>query len=499
MSTEVAVAAGHPAATAAALAVLDRGGSALDAAIAADVVMGVAEPLSSGVGGDVMAVVARGDEVAAYNGTGRAPKGVRPTPPEESDHGYVPNRGGQAVTVPGGVAAWWDLHQRFGVLDWDDVIRPAIDAADAGVTVGAVAAALWAANGWRLDEAGQALYCPDGQPMAAGSTWRNPELAETLRGIARHGPGYLYRGPVADDLCAAVVAAGGTVTGGDLTSHRGDWVDPLRDTAGDFEIVTLPPTCQGIVTLLSAGQLDDDGLFGAPLSSDVLVAQVEAVDRAFNVALDVVADDLPRPQLDVLRKEVRTRPTLGPIPLSPGTVFTAVAKGDEVVALVSSVCDRFGSGVTVPGRGFLLLSRGRGFCVDPSHPNSVAGGRRPYHTTVPTVALRDGRAVLALGVVGGIMQPQGQVQVLSRLAGGDDVQSAIDAPRFRLLGDGHVALEDGLHEDAATALAAAGYRPRGPERIDFGGGQAVFRDAGGSLSAGTDRRKDGRAAARTLD
>ena len=499
MTTEVAVAAGHPAATAAAVAALRRGGSALDAALAADVVMGVTEPFSSGVGGDVMAVVARGGEVVAFNGTGRAPLGARPTPPEESDHGYVPNVGGQAVTVPGGVAAWWDLHQRFGALGWDDVLLPAGEAAEAGVAVGPVAAGLWAANAWRLDGAGRALFCRGGHPASAGSTWRNPELAETLRGIARNGPDHVYRGRLAEEVCEAAVAAGGTMTPDDLESHHGDWVEPLCDVAGGLELFTLPPTCHGVVMLLGVGQLDDDGLLGAPLSADVLVAQVEAVDRAFNVALDVVADGLPPLDVDVLRKEVRGRPTLGPIPLSPGTVFTAVAKGDEFVSLVSSVCDRFGSGVTVPGRGFVLQSRARGFSVDPTHPNGVAGGRRAYHTTVPTVGRRDGRTVLALGLVGGIMQPQGQVQVLSRLVAGEPIQAAIDAPRFRLIGDGHVALEDGLPDGAAEALTVAGYRTRGPEGVDFGGGHAVFRAPRDGLAAGTDRRKDGATATLTLD
>jgi gamma-glutamyltranspeptidase/glutathione hydrolase len=473
-----------------------RGGSAVDAAIAADAVMGVAEPMSTGVGGDVMAVVAQGDAVAAHNGTGRAPKGA--ALPVTSDHGYVPNRGGQAVTVPGAVAAWWELHQRFGVLEWDDLLQPAIEAAELGVPLGAVTARLWAAMQDRLDETGRALYCCGGRPPPAGATWRNPELAATLRGIGRHGPDHLHRGPVAEELCEAAVAAGGTLTTHDLGSHHGDWVDPLCCTVGGLQLVTLPPTCQGVVALLAAAQLDDAERLGAAPTAAVVVAQVEAVDRAFNLAVDVVADGLPRPDLESLRSEVRRRSTLGPLPLSPGTVFTAVARDDEFVALVSSVCDRFGSGVTVPGHGFVLQSRARGFLVDQSHPNGVAGGRRPYHTIVPTIGLRDGRPALVLGVVGGIMQPQGQVQVLSRLLAGEPVEAAIDAPRFRLLGDGHVALEDGLPDGTAAALAAAGYHPRGPEHADFGGGHAVYRDIRGNLSAGTDRRKDGAAATLTL-
>jgi gamma-glutamyltranspeptidase/glutathione hydrolase len=192
-----------------------------------------------------------------------------------------------------------------------------------------------------------------------------------------------------------------------------------------------------------------------------------------------------------LADDARRRATRGPMPYAPGTVFTAVARGDEVVALVSSVCDRFGAGVTVPGRGFVLQSRGRGFNVDPGHPNGLAGRRRPYHTIVPTVGLRAGRPVLSLGVVGGVMQPQGQVQILAHLLRGVDPQAAVEAPRFRLLGDGEVALESGLPDGTAAALEGAGYRTRAAGKVDFGGAQVAFRDAAGTLNAGTDPRKDG--------
>ncbi len=475
---------------------LRAGGSAIDAAIAADAMMGVVEPMATGVGGDVMAVVARGDHVTTYNGSGRAPASARPVPTVESDHGFVPNLGGRAVTVPGAVAGWWDLHDRFGVLGWERVLGPAVDAAEGGFSVTPKTAGLWAAMGGRLDEAGRALYLRSGRPPAAGETWRNPELGATLSQLVRHGPERLYRGPIAAAACEAVARSGGGLSEDDLAGHHGDWVTPLRAAVADLELVTLPPNCQGVVALVALGLLDEEQLLGAAASAELVVAQAQGLDRAFDVAVDVVCDPqvTPMPPLAELRAEARRRPTGGRIPYAPGTVFTAVARGGEFVALISSICDRFGAGVTVTGHGFVLQSRGRGFNADAAHHNGLAGGRRPYHTIVPTVGLRAGRPVLSLGVVGGVMQPQGQIQVLGRLLRGELPQAAVDAPRFRLLGERQVAVEDGLPDRAAAALEAAGYRPRPAGSTDFGGAYTVFLDARGVLLAGTDRRKDGAAA-----
>jgi gamma-glutamyltranspeptidase/glutathione hydrolase len=492
VTVPVAVASGHPLATQAALAILRCGGSAVDAAIAADAVMGVVEPIATGVGGDVMAVVVGSEQLAAYNGSGRAGAAAANISLTDGDHGYVKNVGGQAVTVPGAVAGWWDLHQRFGALPWAEVLAPAMAAASDGAEVGPVTAAIWAAMESRLDPAGKTLYLPGGAAPAAGARWRNPELADTLAALAAHGPDHFYRGPLAHELAAAVQDAGGPITAADLAAHRGEWVDPLRRTVAGLELVTVPPPGQGVVVLLAAAQLDER--VGAPESAAGIVMQVEALDRAFGVAVDVVADGIGPLDLDELLAEARRRPTRGPLPYAPGTVFTAVARGGEFVSFISSVCDRFGAGVTVPGRGFVLQSRGRGFSLDPAHKNGVAGGRRPYHTIVPTIGLRDGRPVLALGVVGGVMQPQGQLQVLAHLLRGVPAQTAVDAPRFRLQHDGRVALEPGLPEGTGEALQAAGYDVVSAAGVDFGGAQVVMVGGAGELTAGSDHRKDGAAA-----
>ena len=499
MTVPVAVASGHPSATQAALAMLRRGGSAVDAAIAADAVMGVVEPIATGVGGDLMAVVAGPERLAAYNGSGRAGASATSVSFGDGDHGYVKNMGGQAVTVPGTVAGWWDLHQRFGVLSWAEVLAPATAAALDGVEVGPVTAAIWAAMEPRLDRAGKALYLPGGSAPAAGAPWRNQELADTLEcaGRARTGPLLLrpagarrWRRPSrvpagrSPRPTSRPIAASGSSRCG-APSPGWSW-RPCRRRA------RASSSCWRRRSSTSSAP------FGAAESAAGVVVQVESLDRAFGVAVDVVADGAGPLDLDELLCDARQRPTRGQLPYAPGTVFTAVARGDEFVSLISSVCDRFGAGVTVPGRGFVLQSRGRGFSLDAAHRNGVAGGRRPYHTIMPTVGLRDGRPVLALGVVGGVMQPQGQLQVLAHLARGLSGPSGRRRTALPADARGTGGRRTQPARGYGCALRAAGYEPRPPAGVDFGGAQVVLADEAGELSAGSDRRKDGAAVSEWL-
>ena len=496
---EVAVATGHPLATEAALETLRAGGSALDAAIAADAVMGFIEPMSTGIGGDVMAVVAEGSEIAVLNGSGRAGMAVDPSSVADNGHGFVPSAGGYAVTVPGAVGAWWDLHERYGRLPWGQVFAPAISAATDGGVVGEVGSRLWHRARRRLGPAAEALYFSSGTAPVAGALWRNPTLATTLARVAADGPEVMYTGRIAADIVNSVVAAGGALAAADLSTHRSEWSDPLRRPLGHYEVVTAPPNCQGMVVALAAELLHESGDLWAAQSGPVTVAMAEALDRSFSLALDHVADPavVDVPSYATLRDMVSGARLHGPMPYGPGTVFTAVAAGDQMVALVSSVCDRFGAGVGVATGGFVLQSRGRGFSLDASHPNALAPGKRPYHTIVPTILLEHGMPVLSIGVVGGIMQPQGQIQILHHVLNGAGIRAAIEAPRFRLLGDGQVTAEPDLHSADTAALAAAGYEVVNADKVDFGGAQAVLRRDGG-LSAASDPRRDGVAIVATV-
>ncbi len=490
----MAVATGHRLATEAALTLLEAGGSAVDAAIGADAVMGFIEPTATGLGGDAMAVVATDDGVAALNGSGRSSRSLDPSTVADNGYGYVPSIGGQAVTVPGAVAAWWDLHQRFGRLAWGAIFEPAIEAAGSGGEIGKSCSRVWAAARSRLGDEAAALYFPTGKAPKPGQRWQNPLLAQTLARVAADGPGAFYAGSLAGVMAAAASAADGTLNPDDLANHASQWVEPLSVKLGHRELITMPPSCQGVVAALAAEELHRCGDLGAETSPEAIVRKVEALDRALALALAVVADPdtVAVPPLCALRDMVATAPLRGPVPYGPGTVFTAVAARDQLVALVSSVCDRFGSGVAVPSGGFVLQSRGRGFSLEPGHPNALAPSKRPYHSIVPTVVQEQGRGWLSLGVVGGIMQPQGQLQILDRLFGGADLTRAVEAPRYRLLGDGRLAAEPGFDADCLQALQSAGYQLIDPDGVDFGGAQAVM--VGDETAAASDPRRDGWAA-----
>ena len=458
--------------------------------------MGVVEPTGTGVGGDLMAVVATGEGVAVLDGSGRSGRRTDPESVPDNGHGFVPSVGGCAVTVPGAVAAWQELHSRFGRLPWTAVLEPAIEAASDGAEVGATGSRLWNGARGRLDAAGKALYCPEGAAPAPGERWRNPLLAAVLERIASDGPEALYRGSLAQAVVNAVGAAGGSMDTDDLSDHRSQWVAPLRTSLGGHELITVPPPYQGVATALAAEWVHDRGLLGAT-GGDAAAAMAEGLDRAFAVALDCLADPLvsPVPDYNEMKARMAGAPLHGPMPLGPGTVFTVVFTPEQSVVMTSSVCDRFGSGVTVPEGGFVLQSRGRGFTTDLSHPNAVGPGKRPYHTIVPTLILEAGRPMLGMGVVGGVMQPQGQLQILHRVLGGADLEAAVNAGRFRLLGDGQVTTEKTLEPDWRSAIGAAGY-----DLVDtadviggFGGAQAVL-SAHGTLAAASDPRRDGTSA-----
>ncbi len=444
-----------------------------------------------------MAAVATGTDVSVLNGSGRSGRSTDPESVPDNSHGFVPSVGGWAVTVPGAVAGWWDLHQRFGRVEWAALFEPAIAAAADGAAVGRTGSRLWEGARSRLDAAGEELYFPAGAAPGPGDRWRNPALAVTLERIASDGAEALYRGPLARAIADATLAAGGNVHIDDLADHRSHWVQPLRAHLGQYELITVPPPCQGVVVVLATESVHQQGLLGAvtgDAAAAAAAAMAEALDRAFAVALECLADPAESevPTYDDMRARLAGAPQHGPMPLGPGTVFTVVFTPEQAVVLTSSVCDRFGSGVTVPEGGFVLQSRGRGFSTDPSHPNAVAPGKRPYHTIVPTLVLEAGQPMLGMGVVGGVMQPQGQLQILHRVLGGADLSSAVDAGRFRLIGDGRVTTEASLEPAWRDAIEASGY-----ELVDaadviggFGGAQAVLRTTD-TLTSASDPRRDG--------
>lgn len=460
-----AAAAGHPLATWTAIEILGRGGSGVDAAIAADALMGVVEPMATGIGGDVLAVVVEPDGAATtYNGTGRSPAGLTRDSLAAAGLDRIPERSPWSVTVPGAVAGWFDLWRRWGRLPIAEVLAPAIGLARNGFPIGPIVAgefrkfhAVIASH-----EESRRLYRADDLPRP-GAIFANPDLARTLERIAEDGPDAFYRGIPAQAAAGEIRRLGGLLSLEDFRAHRGFFAEPLTRAFHGIEVLECPPNTQGAVVLEALGLIE-----GEPLIADdpaTTVAMVRAVEASFERIRETIAD--------------------------PGnTVATVVADQDgRTVTLMSSVFKRFGSGITVPGHGFTLQNRAFGF-ADFGHVNEPGPGKRPLHTVIPGAVRKAGKPWGAIGLVGGDMQPQGQFQVLTYLAlHGRDPQAALDRPRWRWAGKGKVAVEAGLPEPHRRALVEAGFAISATTE-DFGGGQVLIRVEDG-WAAGSDRRKDG--------
>ncbi|AMS39275.1 gamma-glutamyltransferase family protein [Aminobacter aminovorans] len=467
------VATGHPLAARAAQDMLAAGGTAVDAAIAADAILGVVEPMATGIGGDLLAMLVEPDGHAiSYNGTGRSPAALSIEALEKLPNRRIPERHGLSVTVPGAVRGWFDLHGRFGRLPFAQLIAPAIALAADGFAVLPITGREWAVFEpvIKLDPVAAKLYSAGSTPRE-GERFANPELAAMLRAIAADGPDAFYLGTPARQAAAANQTRGGLLTAEDFANHRGDFVLPLERKFRGLTVLECPPNTHGMAVLDALEELD-----ALPLDRDdptTTRAMVEAVGRAMAKAKKIVADP------------------------SGNTVCTVVVDKDGLaVTLMSSIFKRFGSGIAVPGCGFVLQNRGLGFS-EPGHINGPGPSKRPYHTVIPAATLKDGRFHAGFGVVGGAMQPQGHVQMMVRLAAwGEKLQPAIDAPRWRLEGDMALAIEPGTPDAIVRTLRDAGYSdPEGAGelagRSDFGGAQFVVRDEDGSLLGGSDKRKDG--------
>lgn len=476
-SVSAMVATGHPLAAAAAAALLSEGGSAVDAAIAADAVLGVVEPMATGIGGDLLAMLVPPDGAPeTYNGTGRSPAALSPGCLAGLPGGKLPERHALTHTVPGAVQGWWDLHQRHGRAPWPRLFQAAIECARDGFAVAPVAAREWALFEPVIaaDPVSARLYRAGAVPVA-GERFSNPELAGVLAAVAADGPQAFYRGVPAQAAARASQSRGGVLAAADFAAHHGHFDVPLRAHFRGLEVLECPPNTHGLAVLHALEALEPLPL--DPGDPATTVAMVDRMGEALAHAKRVVADP------------------------AGNTVCTVVVDASGLaITLMSSVFKRFGSGVGVAGCGFALQNRGFGFSA-PGHINGLAPSKRPYHTVVPGAALRDGRFHAGFGVVGGAMQPQGHVQLLTRMAAwGEPLQAAIDAPRWRLEADRALATETGMPAAVVQALRAAGYRePDGlgelGGRSDFGGAQVVLRQADGTLLGGSDRRKDGLALA----
>ena len=525
------VASSQPLAVQVGVDILKAGGHAVDAAIAVNAMLGLVEPMSCGIGGDVFAIVwdAKERRLTGLNGSGRSPAAMTRTAIAERGHDRIPLRGPLSWTVPGCVDGWATLHERYGRLSFGDLLAPTIGYADGGFPVTPVIAAMWErAEALLAKDPGSAEgFLINGHAPRSGDVVRNPGLADTLRSLANSGRDGFYQGAIAERIVACSSEVGGFLQMDDLAAHTSTWVDPVSISYRGWDIWELPPNTQGIAALQMLALLEGFDLSEYEHNSpELLHLLIEAKKLAYedrahfyadpahaNVPIQTLisksyADDqrkrltLDRAALDFEHGDPKLR-------MGDTVYLTVVDEQRNAVSFIQSIYHGFGSGITPRGLGFVLQNRGHLFHLDPNHANSLEPGKRPFHTIIPGFVTRDADPVYSFGVMGGDMQPQGHVQVLVNLLDfGMDPQAAGDAIRFRhdgsstptgdvMVDGGTVHLEPGFSEETIAALEAKGHRIRVEDAGfgGFGGYQGIWIDPEtGMLHGGTERRKDGCAA-----
>lgn len=527
LAPSVMAATSQPLATQAALDVLRRGGSAVDAAIAANAMLGLVEPTGSGIGGDLFAIVwdPKSGKLHGLNASGRAAGALSLDYFRERGITRIPSFGPLPVTVPGAVDGWFELHGRFGRLPMAEVLAPAIHYAQSGFPVTEVIAHYWRINVGRLASypGFRETFMPGGRAPAKGEMFANPRLAETYRKLASGGRDAFYKGEIARTIDAYMQANGGLLAYADLAAHRSEWVEPVSANYRGYDVWELPPNGQGIAALQMLNILEGYDIaamgFG---SADYLHVLAEAKKLVFEDRARYYADpdfsDIPLERLLSRQYGAERRGLLdmtraapaypaGEMPVGPAdTVYLTVADADGMmVSLIQSNYRGMGSGMTPGELGFVLHDRGENFSLRDGHPNALAPGKRPFHTIIPAFVTRDGRPLMSFGVMGGDMQPQGHVQVIVNLVDfGMNLQEAGDAPRLRHDGSsqptdevmtdgGFIALEPGFDPAVVAELERRGHVVKVGDG-DFGGYQAIRREPSGAYAGASESRKDGHAA-----
>lgn len=510
------VATSQPLAAQAGLSMLQRGGNAVDAALATAVALTVVEPTSNGIGGDAFALVWDGQRLYGLNGSGRAPAALRADELRAQGYTNMPSDGWLPVTVPGAPAAWSDLHRRFGRLSLEEVMTPAITYAEQGYGVSPIVAQSWARAVQRFllqrDPALQGwteTFAPGGRAPRAGERWASLVHAQTLRKLVQQGVRDFYEGELAEKIISFARTTGGLLRADDLAAHHSQWVEPISTGYRGYEVWEIPPNGQGLAALIALALLEGTSLPDHPHGSvDSLHLQIEAMKLAFADTARYIADpehvEVPLVGLLDPAYLAARRILMGPqarlpepgYPPRGGTVYLCAADRDGMmVSYIQSNYEGFGSGVVVPGTGIALHNRGACFSLEPGHPNEAAGGKRPYHTIIPSFLTRQGHPVGPFGVMGGFMQPQGHVQVVvGTVDYGLNPQAVLDAPRWRVAGGLGVDLEIGVPEHLLRGLEARGHVVQLLfTRGDFGRGQIIWRLDDGMYVAGSDMRGDGAA------
>ncbi|QUX97992.1 gamma-glutamyltransferase [Marinomonas sp. CT5] len=513
VSTQAMAATSHPTATLIATQILNAGGNAIDAAIAACAVQCVVEPCSTGIGGDCFALLSLkgSDNILAYNGSGKTPAGLDFKAFQQGPDDKVERQSHWAITIPGAIDAWTQLHKDHGKLPFEDLLAPAIQLAENGYAI-----APRVHNDWALEESllskndtAKRIFLPKGRAPKIGEIHKQPELGATLRQIAKQGREGFYKGPVAEDMVEYLQSIGGSHTLEDFANARGEYVTPIKTRFLDHDVFECPPNGQGIIALMILNILARFKDTEDALSANRLHREIEATRLAYaardalladpNVAKvptdyllsDELADELAA-KID-LEHAIQDLPEFAS-PVHRDTVYISIVDKDRnCVSFINSVFDSFGTGFVAPKSGVLFHNRGESFSVDPTHPNCLAPNKRPLHTIIPGMLVKDGKAVMPFGVMGGYYQAMGHAHLLAKILDCKmDIQEAINLPRVMpVSGSTNVEAEHTLPADIVQELERRGFHIV-PAETPIGGAQAIFIDwEKGTLLGGSEPRKDG--------
>ncbi|WP_309668361.1 gamma-glutamyltransferase family protein [Tabrizicola sp.] len=503
-----ACATSHPLAAQVAIETLKSGGNAADAAIAGALVLGIAEPQMTGIGGDCFVLLkpAGQEQVVALNGSGRSPKGLDAAAMRAAGLTAIPVQGIEAVTMPGAIDAFCRLNEDYGLLSMAEILAPAIHYADQGIPVAPRVAFDWAEDLPGLKGVARDHYSFSGHAPTPGQIFRAPGQAEVFRRIAREGRAGFYDGEVAEDMIASLRALGGSHTQDDLTATACDYTDPVSGPYRDIELVEHPPNGQGATAILMLNILKHFDLAAMPpFGSQRAHIEAEAAKLAYDARNRFIADPARTTRLDhmlhpqtaaklaALIDPTRAMPAAAPLTeaIHKDTIYITVVDRDRMaVSLIYSVFHGFGSGFASTRFGINFQNRGAGFTLTPGHPNEAAGAKRPMHTIIPGMLRRAGRVIMPFGVMGGGYQPCGHARLITNLTDfGLDPQAAIDAPRCFSGPDG-MEVERGYSDTVRAELAAMGHAVSIPE-TPLGGAQAILIGDNGVLIGASDPRKDG--------
>lgn len=526
LASNAMAATSQPLATQVALDVMQNGGNAIDAAIAANAVLGLVEPTGNGIGGDLFAIVwdAKSKKLVGLNGSGRSPKSLSLQWFKDQGYESIPSHGPLPVTVPGVVDGWFMLHARFGSTPMPELLAPAIRYAEQGFPVTQLIAYYWNRSVPILSKwpGFKDQFTLQGRAPKHGEVWRNPNLANTLKIIAQQGRDGFYSGPVAKVIADYMQANGGFLSVADLAEHRGNWVDPVSTNYRGYDVWELPPNGQGIAALQMLNMLEafDVSSMGRESAEFVhLFTEIKKVvfeDRAkyyadpeFNTIplATLLSKDYAHERLKLIDlSEASDAFAAGNILSEGDTIYLTTADSEgNMVSLIQSNYRGMGSGMTPPGLGFILQDRGEMFSLEPGHFNQFEGGKRPFHTIIPAFVTKQGQPWMSFGLMGGAMQPQGHVQIIVNMIDfGLDVQAAGDAPRIHHTGSseptgeqmtdgGILNLETGYPYSTIRQLMRLGHKVQfanGP----YGGYQAIQRADNDVYWGATETRKDGHAA-----